>query len=157
MKDSDQQVVLDIYIKGLDTRNATFETEVPTWTDWDKSHHRFCRYIYEESGSVVGWVALSPVSIRTCYAGVAEISIYVDPIFAGRGIGDKLMAQAIADSENNGIWTLQSSIFPENEATLKLHLKHGFRKVGIRERIAQLDGRWRNTLILERRSNVVGS
>ena len=157
MNDTDAQAVLEIYKKGLETRNATFETEVPSWEDWDKSHHSFCRFVFVESGSVAGWVGLSPVSTRACYCGVAELSIYVDPAFAGRGIGGELMAHAIKDSEINGIWTLHSSIFPENEATLNLHLKLGFRKVGIRQRIAMLEGRWRDTLILERRSNVVGS
>jgi phosphinothricin acetyltransferase len=156
MNDSDAQVVLEIYKKGLDTRHATFETQVPAWQDWDRSHHKFCRFVYVESGSVVGWVALSPISTRFCYSGAAEISIYVDPKHAGKGIGHELMAHAIQDSEKNGIWTIHSSIFPENNATLQLHLKHGFREVGLRERIAKLDGKWRSTLILERRSNVVG-
>jgi len=156
MNDGDSQVVLEIYNKGLASRNATFETRVPTWQDWDRSHHKFCRFVYAHCGSAVGWVALSPISTRSCYSGVAEISIYVDPDYAGRGIGHELMAQAIKESENNGIWTLHASIFPENKATLQLHLKHGFRQVGIRERIAKLDGHWRNTLILERRSNVAG-
>ena len=156
MNDSDSQVVLEIFKKGLDTRSATFETKAPPWKDWDRSHHKFCRFVYVNSESVVGWVALSPISIRPCYSGVAEVSIYVDPKHAGKGIGHELMAHVIQDSEKNGIWTIHSSIFSENNATLQLHLKHGFREVGIRERIAKLDGKWRSTLILERRSNVVG-
>ena len=156
MNDGDSQVVLDIYNKGLASRNATFETRVPSWKDWDRFHHKFCRFVYVETGAVVGWVALSPMSTRSCYSGVAEISIYVDPEHTGRGVGHELMAQVIQDSEKNGIWTMLSSVFPENKATLQLHLKHGFREVGIRERIAKLDGKWRSTLILERRSDVVG-
>jgi len=156
MNDSDAQIVLEIFKAGLDTRNATFETEVPLWQDWNRSHHKHCRFVYVESGSVVGWVALSPISTRSCYSGVAEISIYVDPKHAGREIGHALMAHIIRDSEKNGIWTIHASIFPENKATLQLHLKHGFREVGRREQIAQLDGQWRSTLILERRSQVVG-
>ncbi len=104
----------------------------------------------------MGWAALSPTSTRSCYSGVAEISIYVDPKHAGKGIGHELMAHVIQDSEKNGIWTIHASIFPENKATRQLHLGHGFREVGIRKRIAKLDGKWRNTLILEHRSNVVG-
>lgn len=105
---------------------------------------------------VQAWAALAPVSVRDCYRGVAEVSIYVATGFLGQGIGSKLMARLVEESERNGIWSLYSSIFPENQATLKLHLRHGFREVGIREHIAQRDGRWRNTLILERRSNKVG-
>lgn len=157
MNDSDAQVVLEIYQKGLDSRNATFETTVPLWKDWDRSHHKIGRFVYLDSESVIGWVALSPVSTRSCYSGVAEVSIYVAPEFVGQGIGHALMAHLIQDSENNGIWTLYASIFPENQATLQLHLKHGFREVGIRERVAKLDGKWRSTLILERRSKVVGN
>jgi phosphinothricin acetyltransferase len=157
MNDSDSQVVLKIYRKGLETRNATFETILPSWKDWEQTHHNFCRLVFVNSGSVVGWTALSPFSARTCYSGVAEISIYVDPEHAGKGIGHALMAHLIRESEKNGIWTIQASVFPENHATLQLHLKHGFREVGLRERVAKLDGQWRSTLILERRSNVVGS
>jgi len=105
---------------------------------------------------LLGWAALAPVSARDCYRGVAEISIYVDTDHLGQGIGARLMAQAVAESETQEIWTLYSSIFPENRATLKLHLNNGFRQVGIRERIARRDGRWRDTLILERRSDKVG-
>lgn len=152
----DAPAVLDIYKKGLETRNATFETVVPDWDHWDSSHHQFCRFVYEKNGKVVGWGALAPVSNRSCYKGVAEISIYVDTDNLGRGVGGKLMEAVVESSERNGIWTLFASIFPENATSHKMHLSHGFREVGTRERIAKLDGIWRNTLILERRSKRVG-
>ncbi len=156
LHDNDAAAVLDIYRQGLDTGEASFETEPPDWPTWQRKYHPFCRLGFDESGLLLGWAALAPVSARDCYRGVAEISIYVNPDQRGRGIGSRLMARLVEDSEAEGIWTLYSSIFPENQATLKLHLKHGFREVGIRERIAQRDGRWRDTLILERRSQKVG-
>lgn len=156
MEDADLQAVLVVYRKGIETRNATFEITLPTAEQWDQSHHKFCRYVCVDNGTVAGWAALSPVSQRSCYSGVAEISIYVDPEQSGRGIGTRLMAHLIPASEKNGIWTLYSSIFPENKASRRLLLKFGFREVGRRERIAQLDGCWRSTLILERRSKVIG-
>lgn len=156
MDGSDLQAVLDIYRKGIETGNATFETALPTAEQWNRSHHKFGRLVCIENGAVAGWAALSPVSQRSCYSGVAEISIYVSPDQSGRGIGTQLMAHLIPESEKNGIWTLYSSIFPENKASHRLLLKFGFREVGRRELIAQLDGRWRSTLILERRSKLVG-
>ena len=156
LHDEDAAAVLDIYRQGLDTGEASFETEPPDWAGWQEKYHGFCRLVFEREGQVVGWAALAPVSARHCYRGVAEVSIYVAPAAAGRGIGGQLMAAIVEASEQNGIWTLYSSIFPENEATRRLHLNHGFREVGIRERIAQRNGRWRDTLILERRSTKVG-
>ncbi len=156
ISETDADAVLQIYQQGLDTGEASFETHAPDWPVWQQKYHDFCRLAWEQDGGLLGWAALAPVSARTCYRGVAELSIYVNPTAAGRGIGGQLMAAVIAESEDQGIWTLVSSIFPENEATLKLHLRHGFRRVGIRERIAQRDGRWRDTLILERRSTKVG-
>ncbi len=153
---TDQISVLDIYQQGLESRNATFETVAPSWLVWDKKHHPFCRFVYCIDGKITGWAALSPVSARHCYHGVAEVSIYVDDDFQGRGIGSALLQTLVGESEKSGIWTLQSSVFPENIATANLHKKHGFRKLGIRKRIAQLDNRWRDTLILERRSTTVG-
>jgi phosphinothricin acetyltransferase len=157
MHAGDGQRVLQIYRQGLETRNATFETEVPDWKHWDLAHHEFCRFVYAEKGEVLGWGALSALSKRSCYKGVAEISVYIDTGHLGQGIGSKLMKAVIDESEKNGIWTLYASIFPENVASHKLHLRHGFREIGIRERIAQLDGIWRDTLILERRSQKVGA
>lgn len=156
MVETDAKSVLKIYENGIQTGNATFEDCVPTWQKWDAGHLKGARFVYEKDGMVLGWVALSPVSRRVCYKGVAEISVYVKAGAYGRGIGSELMATAIDASEKLGIWTLFSSIFPENQATLHLHLKHGFRKVGTRERIAQHHGKWRDTLILERRSRIVG-
>ena len=156
MVEADLPAVLDIYKKGIETRNATFETTVPAAAKWDRSHHKFCRFVCLDNAAVVGWAALSPVSQRSCYAGIAELSIYVRPDQFGQGIGTKLMARLIPESEKNGIWTIYSSIFPENKASHRLLLRFGFREVGRRELIAQLDGRWRSTLILERRSKVVG-
>lgn len=156
MQRSDGPAVIDIYVFGLNTRNATFETEAPTWEEWDKKHLSHSRFVYEHQGEVVGWAALTPVSTREVYKGVAEVSVYVAENYLGRNIGSQLMQKVIIASEANGIWTLYSSLFPENTASVKLHLKFGFRKVGIRERIARLDGIWRDTLIMERRSKAVG-
>jgi phosphinothricin acetyltransferase len=157
LEESDALAVLDIYQQGLDTGEASFETRAPDWATWDKKHHRFCRLLAEHNDQIQGWAALAPVSIRDCYRGVAEVSVYVSSNHLGRGIGNILMAALIEASEENGIWSLYSSIFPENEATLRLHQRHGFRQVGVRERIAQQQGRWRNTMILERRSTSIGT
>ncbi|MHC1704445.1 MAG: N-acetyltransferase family protein [Tenuifilaceae bacterium] len=153
---SDSSRVLDIYKMGIETRNATFETIIPVWNIWNSKHLKHSRFVFEKNGNVLGWVALSQVSARNVYRGIAEVSIYIDLDHFNKGIGTLLMEEAIKSSENNGIWTLQSSVFPENEATLKLHKKFGFRIVGKREKIASLDGIWRDTIILERRSKVVG-
>jgi phosphinothricin acetyltransferase len=156
MTEQDSLKILEIYKMGLNTRNATFETEVPLWSQWDKNHLKHSRFVFIEHGSLLGWVALSPVSSRKAYRGVAEVSIYVDTNFLGQGIGLQLMDELIRSSEENGIWTLSSSIFPENLATLRLHEKFGFKVIGKREKIAQLDGKWKDTIILERRSKKIG-
>jgi len=155
MRHSDSQKVLEIYRMGLEKRNATFETVVPSWQEWDSKHLRHSRFVSEEDGIVTGWAALSPFSSREVYKGVAELSIYVSTIFRGKKTGSALMEKIIASSELNGIWTLVSSVFPENEATLRLHEKFGFRVIGRRERIARLDGNWRDTILLERRSSII--
>jgi phosphinothricin acetyltransferase len=157
MQQIDGQRILEIYKLGLDTRNATFETQVPSWKDWDAKHLQNSRFVFEEHGRILGWATLSPVSAREAYKGVAEVSIYVDNDYNRKGIGSKLMERLISSSEENGIWTLFSSVFPENLATLKLHEKFGFRIVGTREKIAQHYGKWRDTIILERRSRKVGN
>ena len=153
---NDAGAVLEIYQFGIDTGDATFETAAPDWLAWQAKYHPFCRLVCERDAQVSGWAALAPVSARHCYRGVAEVSIYVGEQWRGRGIGGQLMAALVEASERHGIWTLYASVFPENRATVKLHLRHGFREVGIRERIAQRDGRWRDTLILERRSAKAG-
>ena len=152
MLQSDCDCVLEIYRMGLETRNATFETKVPTWQEWDSKHLQHSRIVSEENGIISGWAALSPFSTREVYRGVAEVSIYIANSFRGRKIGSELMEKIIISSEQNGIWTLVSSVFPENEATLRLHSKFGFRIIGKRERIAQLEGKWRDTILMERRS-----
>lgn len=156
MNVKDSQRILEIYKMGLDTKNATFETEVPSWSDWDLKHHKHSRFVYIDNNTILGWAALTPVSSRKVYAGVAEISVYIDINFLGKGIGSKLMDKVIISSEEQGIWTLFSSIFPENIATIKLHKKFGFRVIGTREKIAKLDNKWRDTTILERRSKKIG-
>jgi L-amino acid N-acyltransferase YncA len=153
MLQSDSQKVLEIYRMGLETRNATFETNIPSWQEWDSKHLPHSRFVSVENEIVIGWVALTPFSGREAYNGVAEISIYVADGFRGKNIGTDLMEKVIISSEENGIWTLISSVFPENEATLKLHSKFRFRVIGKRERIARLDGKWRDTVLLERRSS----
>jgi L-amino acid N-acyltransferase YncA len=155
MLNSDSQKVLEIYRMGLETRNATFETVVPSWQEWDAKHLRHSRFVFEEDSKIAGWAALSPFSSREVYKGVAEVSIYVATGLRGKKIGSALMEKIIASSELNGIWTLVSSVFPENEATLKLHAKFGFREIGRRERIAKLDGIWRDTILLERRNTII--
>jgi phosphinothricin acetyltransferase len=146
-----------IYGAGIDTGNATFETEVPTWERWDSGHSADCRLVAGSGARILGWAAISPISSREVYRGVAEVSVYVDPEARGRGVGSALMGGLVAATERAGYWTLQTAIFPENQASLALHTRHGFRVVGIRERIGQHNGRWRDTVFLERRSETVGS
>ena len=141
-----------IYKEGIDTGEATFETAVPDWERFDKSHLEDCRVIATDSETIVGWAALSPVSQRPVYRGLAEVSVYVAADHRGQGVGRLLMQALVDESERCGIWTLQASVFPENSASVKLHESLGFRIVGRRERIAQQNGRWRDTFLLERRS-----
>jgi phosphinothricin acetyltransferase len=144
--------VAAIYAAGIATRNATFETEVPAWEDWDAAHLQEHRFVAVENDRVVGWVALTGYSARGCYAGVADVSVYVDPSAQGRGVGRALLEHLVAGAEAAGIWTLQAGIFPENAVSLALHRGCGFRVVGTRERIGELDGVWRDVVLLERRS-----
>lgn len=152
----DGSSILEIYKMGVDSRNATFDTTVPSWMDWDLKHLQHSRFVYVDKEKVLGWIALTPVSARQVYRGVAEVNVYIDTNFLGKGIGSQLMEQLINSSEEQGIWTLYSSIFPENTATFKLHEKFGFRVIGRREKIAKLDDIWRDTVVLERRSRRIG-
>ena len=144
--------VAAIYAAGIATRNATFETEVPSWQDWDVAHLREHRLVAVEDDRMVGWAALTGYSDRCCYAGVADLSVYVDPAAQGRGVGRALLERLAADADAAGIWTLQAGVFPENAASLALHRRCGFRVVGTRERIARLDAAWRDVVLLERRA-----
>ncbi|MGE5748777.1 MAG: N-acetyltransferase family protein [Gemmatimonas sp.] len=152
MSPSDWPDVQTIYAEGIATGEATFETSVPEWEQWDRSHLASCRLVAKSNGAAVGWAALSPVSSRKVYEGVAEVSVYVASAARGRGIGRKLLDALVQESESNGIWTLQASVFPENQASVALHRACGFRIVGKRERIARQNGVWRDTFFLERRS-----
>jgi len=157
MTAADWPAVAAIYAAGIATGNATFETQVPSWERWDASHLERPRLVaVDEHDRVVGWSALSPVSDRCAYAGVAEESVYVDPACSGRGVGSALLVRLLADSEAVGLWTVQTGVFPENEASLALHRGVGFRVVGVRERLGKLDGRWRDVVLLERRSQANG-
>ena len=148
--------VRDIYLQGLAAGDATFETEAPDLARWDASHLPSCRLVALACGSVAGWAALGPVSARAVYAGVAEVSVYVGEGLRGAGVGRALLETLVNGSEAEGFWTLQASVFPENAASVALHRACGFREVGRRERVGLLRGRWRDTLLLERRSRVVG-
>ena len=157
MQPSDGEKVIEIFQEGIDGGNATFEQNVPTWEAWDNKFFKICRFVLEdENENIVGWAALQPISNRDCFKGVAEVSIYLKNEFQGKGLGKMLLRKLILDSEENEFWTLQSGIFPENEASINVHLNLGFRKVGTRERIGQMNGVWRDVILLERRSAVVG-
>lgn len=156
MAAGDRERVLEIYAEGIATGDATFETEVPGWEAWDRSHLDACRLVAEADGRVVGWAALSPVSDRCVYGGVAEVSVYVGADARGRGVGTGLLEALVESSEEEGIWTLQAGIFPENEGSVDLHRRCGFRVVGRREKLGKLGGQWRDVLLMERRSDAVG-
>ena len=151
MEPSDWPAVERIYAQGIATRDATFETAPPTWEEFDGGRLPGHRLVAVERGEIVGWAALMPTSVRACYAGVVEHSVYVAEQARGRGIGKALMRELIRGADRGGLWTIQTSIFPENAASVALHESLGFRIVGRRERIAQLDGVWRDTILLERR------
>ncbi|MYL43388.1 GNAT family N-acetyltransferase [Virgibacillus massiliensis] len=148
--------VRDIYMEGIATGNATFDTQAPTWEEWNEKYLNVCRLVASEQGKVIGWAALLPISSKKAYAGAAELSIYLSAASRGKGIGRKLMEYVISESEANGFWTLQSGIFPENEGSIRLHEKLGFYQVGVRKRIGKLNGVWRDVVLLERRSDSVG-
>lgn len=157
MRADDWEQVSSIYLEGIRSGHSTFETDVPTWEQWDAGHLQIARLVMRDGDRVLGWAALSPTSKRHVYRGVAESTVYVSERERGKGIGRALLESLIVESEKNGIWTLQASIFPENTASLALHHHLGFRSIGHRERIAQHHGHWRNTIFLERRSRIVGN
>jgi L-amino acid N-acyltransferase YncA len=156
MEAADWPFVRAIYLEGLAGGDATFETEAPGWPEWDAAHRADCRLVARAGSVPIGWAALSPVSRRHAYRGVAEVSVYVAAPARGQGVGKALLQALVTASEGAGIWTLQASIFPENEASMALHLACGFRQVGYRERIGRLHGAWRSTILVERRSEKVG-
>jgi L-amino acid N-acyltransferase YncA len=153
----DWPAVREIYAQGIATGQATLETSPPEWDVWDRSHVADLRYVtVTDHGEVAGWAALTPVSGRCVYAGVAEMSIYIADAFRGQKIGDLLLKHLIVESEEKGYWTLQASIFPENPASIRLHESNGFRIIGYREKIGKMKGTWRDVDLLERRSKSVG-
>lgn len=156
MTGDDWPAVHRIYREGIATGHATFETEAPPWEAWDAAHLEEPRLVAEEDGEVVGWAALSPVSDRCVYGGVAEVSVYVAEGARGRGVGLSLLSELVLASEEEGIWTLQAGIFPENRASIHIHERCGFRTLGVRERLGEMDGEWRDVVLMERRSDVVG-
>ncbi len=151
----DWEQVAMIYHQGILTGNATFQQDLPKWEVWNNGHLAKCRIIMVSDERVVGWAALSPISLRYVYRGVAEVSVYVHKDFTGQGIGYNLLKNLTDDAERNGIWTLQSSIFPENKPSIKIHEKCGFRQMGFREKIGQMNGIWRDTVIYEKRSKII--
>lgn len=156
MQPEDWPEVARIYAEGMATGMATFETRVPEYENWDRAHLATCRWVADAGGHLLGWAALSPVSGRCVYGGVAELSIYVGSRSRGQGVGRALLEVVIPDSEKAGLWTLQSGVFPENTASIRLHLAMGFRQLGYRERIGKRDGVWKNNVLFERRSLQVG-
>jgi len=153
----DWTAVERIFDEGIRSGDATFETSTPEWEKWDAGHLATCRLVARAGDDILGWAALSPVSDRRCYSGVSEVSLYIAGQARSRGVGTRLLSALIEASERAGIWSLQSSTFPENTASLALQQRHGFRVIGRRERIACRDGRWRDVVLLERRSTVAGA
>lgn len=156
MKPRHWEAVKKIYLEGITTGQSTFQTSAPEWDKWDRTHTSNCRLVTINDDDVLGWAALSPVSGRCVYAGVAEVSVYVAEDARNKGIGRSLLEALIAESEKNDFWTLQAGIFPENLASIKIHQNAGFRLIGTRERIGKMHGVWRDTVLLERRSKLIG-
>lgn len=156
LRTEDWPEVQRIYEDGIHSGHATFQTQAPSWAEWDAAHPAV-RIVTERDGAVVGWAALSPVSSRCCYEGVAEVSVYVAEEARGTGLGRVLLDELVERSERAGYWTLSAGVFPENEASLRLHRACGFREVGVRERLGELGGVWRDVVLLERRSTLVGT
>lgn len=156
MKASDWDAVSEIYAEGIATGFATFETSVPDYSDWNNAHLQSCRFVAVVGEKVLGWAALSPVSSRCVYGGVAEVSVYVGKESRGMGVGKQLLKKLITASESIGLWTLQSGVFPENEGSIELHKKVGFRYIGKRERVGKLHGEWKDNVLFEKRSTIIG-
>lgn len=156
LKSIHYQEVKKIFEDGIATKNATFTTEAPEWEDWDAQHLPICRFVATDKNKVAGWIALMPFSNVPAYRGVAEISIYIAEEARNKGIGIKLMEALISEAESNFIWMLHAKIFPENIASIALHKHVGFRVVGVFEQIGQLDNQWRNVVLMERRSQIIG-
>jgi L-amino acid N-acyltransferase YncA len=156
LRSEDWPAVRAIYEEGMRGGNATFETEPPSWERWDGTHSEL-RLVAERDGVIVGWAAVSPVSDRCCYEGVGDVSVYVAEAARGSGVGRALLGELVQLSEQAGYWTLNAGVFPENEASIRLHNACGFREVGVRDRLGQLHGVWRDVVLLERRSTLVGA
>ena len=156
MKAEDWEDVKSIYLEGIATKNATFEQSASDWENWNRNHLEICRFVARENNQIIGWAALSQISRRSVYSGVAEVSIYISNHTKGRGVGKKLLNRLVEASEKAEIWTLQGGIFPENEASIAIHKACGFRIVGVRERVGKMDGVWRDVVLMERRSKKVG-
>ena len=157
MRSDDSAAVLSIFQQGIDGGNATFDEQVPVWAAWDSAFLKQGRWVLENAENVViGWAGLKPVSNRACFSGVAEVSVYVGDHYQGKGLASILLRKLILDSEEHGFWTLQSGIFPENLPSIAVHQKLGFREVGRREKIGKMNGSWRDIILMERRSRVVG-
>ncbi|MBT8298390.1 MAG: GNAT family N-acetyltransferase [Maribacter sp.] len=156
MQHTDWDSIASIYAEGIATGFATFKTRIPTYEDWDKAHLNTCRIVVADNKTILGWAALSPVSSRCVYGGVAEVSLYVAKNHFRKGVGKMLMQKLITESEKEGYWTLQAGIFPENKGSIALHKKVGFRYIGKRERVGKLEGIWKDNLLFERRSDTVG-
>ena len=153
---TDWNAVSEIYVEGISTGIATFETCAPTYEAWDAAHMNNCRFVAESNGEILGWVALSPVSNRCVYGGVAEISVYIAGNYRGKGLGKLLLEHVIIASEKEGLGSLQSGVFPTNYGSIKVHEATGFRMIGKRERIGKLHGKWVDNVLFERRSKIVG-
>lgn len=156
MKASDWEDVSQIYAQGIATGFATFEQTISSYESWNQAHVEKCRLIAEENGEILGWAALSPVSSRCVYGGIGEVSVYIRAESRGKGVGKLLLKQLISESEKAGFWTIQSGIFPENEASIHLHKKIGFRFIGKRERVGKIQGIWKDNLLFEKRSETIG-
>ena len=154
--EKDFPVVKDIYQQGIDTGNATFQGKAKNWEEWNNSMLTNCRLVATQNDEILGWAGLSPISARDVYSGVTEVSVYVAEKAQGKGLGQRLLSQLIVESEKHNVWMLQAGIFPENLGSISLHMKNGFRQLGIREKLGEMKGIWRDVVLLERRSKVVG-